>query len=275
MSKVYGWRRKLIGISLVLSLAVIQGRVEGEMPAIDWDSPQIHELEAEWISLRDAHDQAERARPFEGKSLYIEHLRSVDRLFRRRMSLRWLRGLAASSKVPAIPDDYESFRYDLLAFMARAFVEAGDREGLVEILSKRCPSLVYPPLSVEYYLASWGWKLRDPMLIFSEAYERSRVPKTRHELATAVRRSFAGMGIREKDDAEFIRKAMQWYKKEKGRLIFNTHYYDNEMSPGGIAAGVSYERNPDLFDNPPLGREPLYKVVPQGGPTNLGEEPDR
>ncbi|WP_422929013.1 hypothetical protein [Singulisphaera sp. PoT] len=178
MSRVYGWRGKLVGISLVLSLAVIQGRVGGQMPAIDWDSPQMHEIEAEWISLRDAHNQAESADQINGKTLYIEHLAAVDQLFRRRVSLRWLRDLAASSKIPAVPDDERgfSFRDDFLAFMARSFIEAGDREGLVEILSKRCPSMVYPPLSIEYHLASWGWKLRDPMLIFSEAYERSRIP---------------------------------------------------------------------------------------------------
>jgi hypothetical protein len=274
MSRVYGWRGKLVGTSLVLALAVMQGRAGGsETPAIDWDSPQMREIEAEWISLRDAHELARLGQDF--PSRYIEFVASVDQLFRRRMSPRQLRDLAASSKVPAVPDNDRGFRNDLLAFMVKAFVQTGDREGLVELLSKRCPSLIDGPLSVEYHLASRGWKLRDPMLIFSEAYAKSQAPKTRHTLATTVRRSFAGLGIREKDDAEFVKKATQWYKKEKGRLIVNTNYPSNETAPGGITVSHSYERDPDFFDNPPPGRQPLFKVVPQGGPTNLGEEPDR
>jgi hypothetical protein len=264
MSRVYGWPGKLVGTSLVLWLAVMQGRPGGsEMPAIDWDSPQMHEIKAEWISLQNRREP------------HTKDIPCVDPIFRRYLSPRRLRDLAASSKVPAEPNNDRGFTDDLLAFMVREFVQAGDREILVELLSKRCPSLIYGPMNVEYHLAYSGWKLRDPMLIFSEAYARSRVPETRHTLATAVRRSFAGLGIREKDDAEFIKKAMQWYRKEKGRLIVNTHYFYNEMAPGGITVSASYEKYPDLFDNPRPGREPLFKVVPEGGPTNLGEEPDR
>jgi hypothetical protein len=267
MSGVYDWRGKLVGTSLVLLLAVMQGRPGGsEMPAIDWDSPQIREMQAEWISLGEANVLAHQRE---------KYVWSGDELFRRYLSPRRLRDLAASSKVPAVPDDDRGFVDDLLAFMVREFVQAGDREILVELLSKRCPYLIDGPLTVEYHLAYSGWKLRDPMLIFSEAYARSRVPETRQTLATAIRRSFAGLGIREKDDAEFIKKAMQWYRKEKGRLIVNTHYFYNEMAPGGITVNHSYEKHPDLFDNPRPGREPLFKVVPEGGPANLGEEPDR
>jgi hypothetical protein len=267
MSGVYDWRGKLVGTSFVLLLVVTQGRPGGsEMPAIDWDSPQMRDMQAEWISLRDANVLAHQGE---------KYVWSGDELFRRYLSPRRLRDLAASSKVPAEPDNDRGFTDHLLAFMVREFVQAGDWENLVELLSKRCPYLVDGPLAVEYHLASRGWKLRDPMLIFSEAYARSQVPETRHTLATAVRRGFAGRGIREKDDAEFIKKAMQWYKKEKGRLIVNTHYPYNELSAGAITSGDTYEKYPDRFDNPPTGTEPLFKVVPEGGPANLGEEPDR
>ena len=267
MSGVYDWRGKLVGTGFVLLLAVMQGGPGGsEMPAIDWDSPQMHDMQAEWISLRDANVLAHQ---------HEKYVWSGDELFRRYLSPRQLRDLAASSKVPALSSDDRGFAEDLLAFMVREFVQAGDRENLVELLSKRCPYWIDLPVTVEYYLAFRGWKLRDPTLILGEAYARSRVPETRSVLANAVHRGFAGQGIREKDDAEFIKKAMQWYRKEKGRLIVNTHYFYNEMAPGGITVNHSYEKHPDLFDNPHPGREPLFKVVPEGGPANLGEEPDR
>ena len=76
----------------------------GEMPVIDWDSPQMHEIEAEWISLLEAYQHAPLGRPTDRPLRYRKYVKSVDQLFRRRMSLRRLRGLAASSKVPARTD---------------------------------------------------------------------------------------------------------------------------------------------------------------------------
>jgi hypothetical protein len=70
---------------------------------------------------------------------------------------------------------------------------------------------------------------------------------------------------------------MRWYEQNKGHLIVNAKYPRNELDFVGITVSDSYERNPDLFDNPPPEREPLFKkrIVPPGGPKNLGEDPDR
>lgn len=268
---------RLLGANLVFWLAALAGGAGGgkaEGPAIDWDSSRMREIEAEWRLLRDAYKKDPRG---DGKGSW-----SARPLFQTRLSPGMLRQLADSPKFPSPtdpkkPDRPGEFVPDLLAFMVRTFVQTGDRERLVDVLSKRCPSLIEWPETVEYWLAFQGWKLKEPMLILGEAYARSRVPKTRSALAASVRRSFAGLGIRGKDDAEFVDNAMRWYQREKGHLIVNARYPRNELDDVGITVGHSYERRPDLFDNPPLGREPLFKerIVPTDGPRNLGEDPDR
>ena len=82
--------------------------------------------------------------------------------------------------------------------------------------------------TAEYCVVYSGWRFTDPILIFGEAHSKCQVPETRRALAAAVRRSFAGLGIHGKDDAEFVSNAMRWYMKEKGRLIANREYYRNE-----------------------------------------------
>ncbi len=268
---VYLRRRLLLGSSLViLALTALTGCAKKEKeedgPAIDWDSPRMRELEGEWNSLRllTSHDLDKGSR--------FDML--VDRLFRTRVSARRLRELAASSKLALIPDDHDSFVDSILAYMAKSFVESGDRQSLVELLAMRCPYLIDGPKTIECFLAVRGWRLNDPILVLGEAYAKCRVPETRHALAASARRGFADLGIRGKDDEEFVNNAMRWYEKEKGHLIANDLYFMNEMTPGGITLADSYEKYPGLYVNPPPTREPLFRNLLEG-PKNLGEDPDR
>ena len=80
---------------------------------------------------------------------------------------------------------------------------------------------------IEFYLAYYGEKLKDPILVLGEAFSKCKVPEVRHDIAGAVRRGFAGHGIRGKDDAEYVANAMQWYEKEKNHLIVNEEYWRN------------------------------------------------
>ena len=48
----------------------------------------------------------------------------------------------------------------VLEFMVMAFVKSGDRESLVELLSKRCPSRTGLVTNIEYCVAYSGWRLR-------------------------------------------------------------------------------------------------------------------
>lgn len=277
---------RLLGFSLVvLGLASLYGCSGGEGSpvedgaAIDWDSPRMREIEARWRSLKDSHENHPRRETEDGKQAYADYLDSINRLFQTHLSAGDLHELAVSSKMPSLSGSgKEDFMNDrLLAFMVKEFVHTGDHQSLVEILSKRCPIWIDPAVTIENYLAFRGWRIKNPMLVLGEAYARCQEPRTRHTLATAIRRSFAGFGIQGKCDEEFVVNAMRWYEKEKGHLVVNAKYTRNETAPGGITSVDSYETSPELFDNPPPFREPLFKgrVVPPRGPKNLGEDPDR
>lgn len=240
---------------------------------VDWDSPGMREIENEWQTLWDAyyHDPTRN----HSKTEFLNVSVAVDRLFRQRLSGRSLRQLAASSEKAPIPtrEQSASFVSGVLAFMVERFVEWGDRESLVELLSKRCPSRIQWVVSIEYYLAYSGWRFKDPIRILGDAHSKCQVPETRHALAAAVRRSFAGFGIHGNDDAEFVSTAMRWYTNEKSGLIVNREYYRNESTGLSMEA---YEAHPEYYDKPPWPTEPLFRrrTFAPGVP-NLSEEADR
>jgi len=215
------WRHRFLGRSFVIvSLAALQGCTgnqggttgKQDETAIDWNSRRMGEVEKEWQSLWDAYHKDSRP---DSKVRYFETVMSVDRLLQKRLSRQSLRQLAAAAdRVPTHADDRSRFVNEVLAFMVKAFVESGDRESLVGLLSKRCPSRVEGPELVEYRLAFRGTKLEDPILILGEAYAKCKVPETRHIIAASVRRSFAEFGIHGNDEAEFVRNAMRWYEEE-------------------------------------------------------------
>lgn len=268
MSSAVCWHHSLRTSLVIVFVALLQGccgngnetahrKLGG--PAIDWNSPEMHEIEKEWQSLWDAEEEQSRRDKGGGKARYRTVVLSVDRLFRKRFSEEQLRQLVTSSEmVTILADDRSRFTEDVLACMVKAFVESGDRESLVELLSKRCPNRVGWPENIEFYVTHHGRKLKDPILILGEAYARSQVPETRHTLAAALRRSFAGLGIRGKDDAEFVSNAKRWYENEKGHLIVNANYTMNETNGIGVSI-EDYEQHPDLYDNPPRTIEPLFK----------------
>jgi uncharacterized protein (TIGR03067 family) len=98
-------------------------------------------------------------------------------------------------------------------------------------------------------------------LVLCEAYSESQVPETRNVLAHAVRRSFMGLGIRGKDDAEFVANAIEWYKTEKAGLVVNSKYPTNELRGFGAE---TLEACPELYEQAPQGREiyPLFDRRP-------------
>ena len=240
---------------------------------VDWDSPPMREIEKEWQTLWDGYSKHPTR---DSKMAYGLVVMAVDRLFRKRLSGQSLRQLAVRSEKAPIPTFYPSARSKVavLEFMVQAFVESGDRESLVELLSRRCPSRIGWRSTIEYCVAYSGWRFQDPILILGEAHSKCQEPETRHALAASLRRSFAGFGIHGKIDAEFVSNAMRWYKKEKGGLIVNREYYRNESI--GLIAIETYEAHPEYYDNPPRDREPLFsrRTFAPGLP-NLSEEVDR
>jgi hypothetical protein len=278
------WQHRFLGALLILVVvAPVQGCVgnqdrttavdrDQDRTVVDWDSPRMREIEKEWQALWDGYNKD--STKSDSKSEYGRVMMAVDRLFRNRFSARSLRQLAASAEKAPIPHyQGDSFESIVLEFMVEALVESGDRESLVKLLSKRCPSRVGWMRTIEYCVAYSGWRIKDPILILGEAYSNCQVPETRHALAAALRRSFAGFGIQAKDDPEFVSNAMRWYMKEKGGLIVNREYYRNENSSITIE---TYEQHPEYYEKPPWPTEPLFRrgAFAPGVP-NLSEEADQ
>lgn len=214
-------------------------------------------IEKEWKSLQDAYDKTPEKIPgAPGKDKYGQLEKMIDRLLRKRLSDRELRQLAGSTE--AVPG--REFISRTVEFMVRAFVDVGDRRSLVNLLSRRCPGRVGWYDDIEFYLAFRGKTFTCPILILGEAYSSCQIPATRHALAAAVRRGFAGLDISGKDDADYVTNAMEWYKKRKDHLVVNPNYWRNEMH----VPLESYEMNPKLYDTfpPPYKREPLFEEIP-------------
>jgi hypothetical protein len=117
----------------------------------------------------------------------------------------------------------------VVEFMVATLVKSGDRSNLVKLLSTVCPVYVGAHETVEFYLVMYGSKLSDPILILGDAYFQCQRPRVREYLAVAVHRVFVGHKIPGKDDADYVRNAMNWYEQEKSHLKINTVYPHNDL----------------------------------------------
>jgi uncharacterized protein (TIGR03067 family) len=177
------------------------------------------ELKKDWdalASLVDTKDNYARAVDLQGE------------LLRRRLSDEDLRRLAAScGSLHASPNYRDQFSNFVLVFIVKVFVHSEDWNNLTKLLSTRCPRYVDMYDYIEFYLARHGSSRMRPVLLLGDAYSGCRDPLVRYEIAGALRRGFAGLGIRAEEDEDFVRKAMRWYGKEKDNLVVNSDYGSN------------------------------------------------
>jgi hypothetical protein len=187
----------------------------GKEPITAWDSPRMVAAKRDWDSLL-KNPPPERAGSKNDKLIEMQE-EILDKLS---LSLADMRRLAATCEMLPVSDkNPDLFHWEVLALMVRTFVEKGDRESLVAVLSTRFPEFVGPENPTEYYLfRSHNSALKDPLLVLGEAYSRCKDADVRRELAAAVRRGFVGFKIPGDDDAEFVANAMQWYKQNKSHL---------------------------------------------------------
>jgi hypothetical protein len=200
-----------------------------------WQCPRLLEVQKEWDSA-----------PIktQDKSEYDELRKKRHRILESNLSHDALLNLTATCEtLPVRAKDWNAFTNEVLAYMERTFINSGDRDNLVKLLSTRCQLDLGWDEEIEFCLALHGKKLKDPILVLGEAFSKCKIPEVRHDIAGAVRRGFAGHGIRGKDDAEYVANAMQWYEKEKEYLVVNQMYWKNAMMPS-----VLYDKKPELYD---------------------------
>jgi hypothetical protein len=200
-------------------------------------------VQKEWQELYDSFDGTW------SKDNLGERNEMLDAVLNRALSKEDLRSLAATcDSVPLRVRDQSAFQWQALEYMVRAFVKSGDRDGLVSLLSRRFPNgTILPREPIEFYLAYWGRKtLKDPILVLGEAYAQCRVPEVRRQIAFAVRASFAGSGIRGKDDAELVSNAMKWYEKEKEHLTVSELHMSLGLDPPHDEDDPNFRLPPDF-----------------------------
>jgi hypothetical protein len=208
----------------LLAVAVCSTSLRGEDPErvrLTWDSARVSAVERELDDLLGAFlvpafppdsDAAER------RTKCIEQLRA-------RLSPQDLRDLAVD--VERIPIEWlrgqSLFQRLVVSEMVSAFLNDGDRDRLVLLLSKRCPP-IYHHIEIELMLAIHGKKLKHPITILGDAYAKCDTPQVKKTIAQALRHAFEGSGVRARDDTEFVKLAMTWYDREKETLELNGRY---------------------------------------------------
>lgn len=221
--------------TLVIVILAVQSGCQEDPPIESWHSPRMSAIKKEWDALD---------RSFSSKSTdeYAEHLKSLDAILRKHLSNRDLRYLVATSgSLPIHAKDRSDFVNAVLKYMTETYLLAGNRDELVMLLSTRFPDQIFWEKPIEYAVVTGhgSGRLKEPILMFGEAYAKCRDPDTKHHLAVVVRRAFIGSGIRGTDDAEFITNAMHWYEKEKDHLTVANYYYLEHMS---------YDEFPEAYD---------------------------
>jgi hypothetical protein len=196
------------------------GKISPQKPEapLTWDSRKILEIKGEWQALN-------RSIP-NSRDTYGTRIDAVRDLFRTRLSKEEMRELAASCTALPIPrSKWTEFEVSLFESLFVLFQHSGDRESLVTLLSGRCPTGLYNQ-SLEYCLVADAGeiKIKDPILVLGDAYAKCQIPEVRKTIATCVRQAFIGLGVVGRDDAEFVKNAMEFYKREKENLTLNYEY---------------------------------------------------
>lgn len=199
-----------VGLAVVAVVVLLCGRE----PITAWDSPRMLAAKRDWDFLL-----KNRPREEEG-SKNDKLIEMQDDILRKTLTRTDMRGLAATcGMLPVHQKDPNAFEVHVLRLLVRTFIKEGDRESLVVLLSTRFQEFVGPETTTAWYLLHCSKRaLKAPLLVFGEAYDRCKEPEVREQIAATVRKGFGGFDIPGKDDAEFVKNAMQLYQRESARM---------------------------------------------------------
>jgi hypothetical protein len=188
----------------------------GETPATSWDSPKMASLQRQWESIEAELDKHPQDQEWWENVKLKEHA-----LLKKSLTVPEMRHLAATcGAVPMGVEDLDDFHWSVIVYIAVAFMENGDREGLVTLFSRRFPESLWPEEATARRLIRFSNKaMKDPVLVLGEAYSRCKDHDVRRKLAKTVRCEFEHLPVTaSSDDAQFVSNAMQWYEKNKAHL---------------------------------------------------------
>jgi formylglycine-generating enzyme required for sulfatase activity len=215
-----------------------------------WQSPKMLKVKAEYESLCRWRNREQ-----------------IEKLLIEQISIQDMHEMLADcGKLPTEEYEWNAFEWDVFFHMFWSFIQTGDRDNLVKLLSKHFPSNVNYE-DTEMVIVSRGGVLVDPILVLEDAYTKCENPEMQQKIAKAIRHAFTASGIRGNDDADFVKNAFDWYKKEKNQLAFSSDYRRNHYSmhyyyyrdPMFVKKGSQPQQSE--AENPPPGIIDLPKTM--------------
>jgi hypothetical protein len=109
------------------------------------------------------------------------------------------------------------------------FSKDGHRAELVEMLSRDCPDRVYHS-DIEFWLAYKARKtLPDGIEVLFDAFDRSKDPKVRQQIAGAIGRGFRANGLDFGRTKSTVDACRSWYSHNRDKIKPSVEYGDNVM----------------------------------------------
>jgi hypothetical protein len=183
---------------------------------LSWDGPEIRRLQEEWSKMKAPPDYPPPS------ACGFRNMQFIS-LLEKRVPKENIPDLIKSmTTIPIEPGARTETQKMLVNALESLLIDRADRENLVELFAIQFTDHIFA-LTAETALVVSPSKLRDkdPILVLGDAYARSQNATIRTRIAVAVRRSFDGLGVKGKDDQEYVRNAMQWYRDNKHRLVVN------------------------------------------------------
>jgi hypothetical protein len=193
-------------------------------PGVIWGGPQLRRIESEWSKMTVPPGTMPR-------SVQPVRVWQLKGLIDKNVPKQEMPGLIASLRnVPTDQEKQTEFQWMFVLALENLLIDRGDRDNLVALFSTHFTSRMLGA-TTETVLVVEGKKMKDPILVLGEAFDRSKEPVIRKRIATAVHQSFDGNAVKGENDEPFVKNAMKWYQDNKSRLVLNK-YHDDGGYPG-------------------------------------------
>jgi hypothetical protein len=196
-------------------------------PGVIWGGPELRRIESEWSKMTVPPGTMP-------ESVQLFRLRQLISLVDKNVPKQEVPQLIASLRnVPTDQEKQTDFEWMFVLALESLLMDRGDRDNLVALFSTHFTSRILGG-TTETVLVVRGKKMKDPILVLGEAFDRSKDPVIRKRIATVVHQSFDGDDIEGENDEAFVKSAMKWYRDNKSRLVLNKYHDD------GGRAGLSW-----------------------------------
>jgi hypothetical protein len=173
---------------------------------------------------------------------FVNEIRELNRIIDQMSDSN--RDLFVSDVINHYPTNGEN---DIYCECVNYYVRKGDRQRLVDLLSKRCDKFfdasepVQTMVAVICFHAEWAGTLTNAFGVFFEAYERSQSPSVKASICQAVRRALKGYNIDlGRNDDQFMATAKKWEEARWQNLKPNSEY-DADDDRLGLLFGAESE----------------------------------